>query len=177
MRTCAAATPLPLFVLPVLTGLYLSSTSQHFEGIQDPGQKASVMQSPLPPPSTLPAWILYSEKSKGPDSSDRGFPSVGVYTSVGGDASGPERKASEELHSRPLQDDEAAAAMLQHQHDESTRQQGYAGGQQAREDKETFAKPRGSDVSNMLLATLSHWRTYWHTKTNSSQTPINESRI
>jgi hypothetical protein len=180
-RPCEDATPLPLFVLPVLTGLYLSSTSQHFDGIKDPAKKASVMQSPLPPLSTLPAWILYSGKSKGPDASDRvaegpSGPSVGVYASVGGDTSGPERKASEELHSRPLQDDEAAAAMLQHQHAESTRQQGYAGGQQAREDKETLAKPRGSNVSNMLLATLIHCRAYLHTKTNSSQTPSNESR-
>ncbi len=100
------------------------------------------MQSPLPPMSTLPAWILDSKTAKGPD------------------ASGPERKASEELRSRPLQDAEAAAAMLEQQHAESTRQQGHAGGQQARKDKETFVKPRGSDVSNLLLAILSHWRAH-----------------
>jgi hypothetical protein len=68
--------------------------------------------------------------------------------------SGHERKASEELCSRPLQNTAATAAMLEEQHADSTRQQGHAGGQQARDDKETLAKPRGSSPHESLESIL-----------------------
>jgi len=136
------------------------------------------MQSPLPPLSTI-KQRKGSEKSDRVAEGPSG-PSVGGDATVCryGDnsreiteraaafgqktldlathsgTSGHERKASEELCSRPLQNTEATAAMLEEQHADSTRQQGHAGGQQARDDKETLAKPRGSSPHESLESIL-----------------------